>query len=64
MGILPADTKSIKDIMTGDDILPSLLVARALVRLDDLSEISRPFSAILFRSRFTKLFRTSGTGSF
>ena len=33
MGILPADTKSIKDIMTRDDIFPSLLVARALVRL-------------------------------
>jgi hypothetical protein len=56
MGILPADTKSIKDIMTRDDIFPSLLVARALVRFDDLSEISCPFSAILFRSRFTKLF--------
>jgi hypothetical protein len=43
MVILPADTKSIKDIMTRDDIFPSLLVARALVRLDDLSEISCPF---------------------
>ena len=62
--ILPADTKSIKDIMTRDDILPSLLVARVLVRLDDLSEISYSFSAILFCSHFTKLFRASGAGSF
>jgi hypothetical protein len=56
MGILPADTKSIKDIMTRGDIFPSLLVARALVRLDDLSEISCPFSAILSRSHFQQNF--------
>ena len=43
-----------------DDIFPSLLVAPALVRLDDQSEISWSFSAILFRSRFTKLFGASG----
>ena len=57
---LPADTKSIKDIVIRDDIFPSLLIAPALVRLDDLSEIRWSFLAILFRSRFTKLFGASG----
>jgi hypothetical protein len=70
MVILPADIKSIKDIIR-DDIFPSLLG----LRLDDLSKISCPFSANSFpfgphpvstghpvkrgahhRSRFTKPF--------
>ena len=33
-----ANIESIKDIETRDDIFPSLLVAPALVRFDDLSE--------------------------
>jgi hypothetical protein len=55
MVILPADTKSRKDIMTKGDIFPSLLVVRALVRLDDLSEISarfRQFFSVLVSQNF------------
>jgi hypothetical protein len=40
---LPADIKSIKDIIR-DDVFPSLLG----LRLDDLSKISCPFSANSF----------------
>jgi hypothetical protein len=61
--ILPADTKSIKDIMIRDDIFPSLLVAPALVRLDDLSEISLIVFGNSFPFSFHKTFWSVGPSS-
>ena len=61
--ILPADTKSIKDIMIRDDIFPSLLVAPALVRLDDLSEISLIVFGDSFPFSFHKTFWSVGPSS-
>jgi hypothetical protein len=58
MVILPADIKSIKDIIR-DDIFTLLLG----LRLDDLSKISCPFSANFFPFSFHETFWSVGTSS-